>query len=81
MFGLDLMVFALVRSETSMLPLPPPSIMTFAYGFSLPVAPSLKGKGEHCGGGGLMRHPSHVLVSPWPLGTKDPMSHSSPLNL
>lgn len=51
MFGLDLMVFALVRSETSMLPLPPPSIMTFAYGFSLPVAPSLKGKGEHCGGG------------------------------
>ena len=53
MFGLDLMVFALVRSETSMLPLPPPSIMTFAYGFSLPVAPSLKGKGEHCGGGGL----------------------------
>ena len=24
--------------------------MTFACGFSLPVAPSLKGKGKHCGG-------------------------------
>ena len=41
--------------------------MTFACGFSLPVAPSLKGKGKHCGGGRLMRHLSHVLVNPWPL--------------
>lgn len=48
-FGLELMVFALVQPQTSLLSLPPPSISTLACGFSLPVVPSLNQKGKQGG--------------------------------